>query len=377
MTFPVAVPRSPAIVLLAASALAGSPSLAAPPGPAHAAASEASVAGHYYLSGVMETGSELLLREDGTFEWYISYGALDRFAKGRWSREGASVILKPDGPDDAKPLYAPLGAEPWDLQAEQALLRQQAEEAADAVAARCPFLAGWADIAVTPVPTIDEAATVPVSRESLRRKAAETLQTALLTRNRAAMLARRALDAPSPEANEAVGKAFAAWFDARAAAQSAAGEAYLPDPDLAEPELPAPCIAPETPDAADIPREQWTGGIAVRVLDPVREQTANHVRVTLRHADGQEEQIETGSGGLAIRPGTPDSPVVAVGLSAPYAPGRDASFRIEPASDTVLSFSIDGGQLEQAPFESMRLRIVGQDLAPDIFEGKGLYRRAR
>ena len=58
-----------------------------------AAAPAAALAGEYRLDGVMETGSGLLLREDGSFEWYFSYGALDLGARGRWVRSGEVVEL--------------------------------------------------------------------------------------------------------------------------------------------------------------------------------------------------------------------------------------------------------------------------------------------
>lgn len=56
-------------------------------------------AGHYYLQGVMETGSELLLRADGRFQWYLAVGALDLFAQGRWEADEGTVTLisEPDG----------------------------------------------------------------------------------------------------------------------------------------------------------------------------------------------------------------------------------------------------------------------------------------
>jgi hypothetical protein len=41
-----------------------------------------SLAGHYYLRGVMEVGSELLLHADGRFEYMLAYGALDELASG-------------------------------------------------------------------------------------------------------------------------------------------------------------------------------------------------------------------------------------------------------------------------------------------------------
>lgn len=52
------------------------------------------LAGEYALAGVMETGSGLLLRDDGSFEWYFSYGALDLGARGTWTRTGGAVELE-------------------------------------------------------------------------------------------------------------------------------------------------------------------------------------------------------------------------------------------------------------------------------------------
>jgi len=38
---------------------------------------ESALAGHYYLKGAMETGSELFLKENGKFEWMLSYRNTD------------------------------------------------------------------------------------------------------------------------------------------------------------------------------------------------------------------------------------------------------------------------------------------------------------
>jgi len=40
--------------------------------------------GEYYLRGVMETASGFKLDKDGTFQFFLSYGALDRFGSGVW-----------------------------------------------------------------------------------------------------------------------------------------------------------------------------------------------------------------------------------------------------------------------------------------------------
>jgi hypothetical protein len=49
--------------------------------------------GHYFLEGVREVGSELMLKPDGTFEYMLAYGAADYSATGKWRHEGDSVIL--------------------------------------------------------------------------------------------------------------------------------------------------------------------------------------------------------------------------------------------------------------------------------------------
>ena len=42
----------------------------------------ATAAGHYYLTGVHEVGSELVLLPDGRFHYFLAYGAYDEYATG-------------------------------------------------------------------------------------------------------------------------------------------------------------------------------------------------------------------------------------------------------------------------------------------------------
>ena len=55
------------------------------------------MAGNYVLHGVMEVGSELLLKPDGKFEFMLAYGAADYWAKGTWSHDGNAVVLHSAG----------------------------------------------------------------------------------------------------------------------------------------------------------------------------------------------------------------------------------------------------------------------------------------
>lgn len=57
--------------------------------------------GDYVLQGVMEVGSELMLKPDGTFEYMLAYGAADYWAKGTWKQEGQAVVLHSNGKDEA------------------------------------------------------------------------------------------------------------------------------------------------------------------------------------------------------------------------------------------------------------------------------------
>jgi hypothetical protein len=70
-----------------------SPALAAP------ASKSDDLTGHYYLRNVREVGAELLLKPDGSFEWGMSYGAVDQYAAGKWQRQGDKVVLQTANPD--------------------------------------------------------------------------------------------------------------------------------------------------------------------------------------------------------------------------------------------------------------------------------------
>ena len=59
------------------------------------------LAGHYVLQGVMEVGSELWLKPDGSFEYMLAYGAADYFAKGTWRHDGNAVVLNSAGKEEA------------------------------------------------------------------------------------------------------------------------------------------------------------------------------------------------------------------------------------------------------------------------------------
>jgi hypothetical protein len=52
-----------------------------------------SLAGEYYLRGVMETASGFKLNTDSTFQFFFSYGSLDRYGSGKWTSKNDHVTL--------------------------------------------------------------------------------------------------------------------------------------------------------------------------------------------------------------------------------------------------------------------------------------------
>lgn len=49
--------------------------------------------GNYYLQGVREVGSQIILFDNGKFSYFLSYGAVDQSAAGTWRKDGQSIVL--------------------------------------------------------------------------------------------------------------------------------------------------------------------------------------------------------------------------------------------------------------------------------------------
>lgn len=327
--------------------------------------------GHYYLSGVMETGSELLLRADGSFEWFMSYGAVDQAAHGTWGREGKSIMLTTSPPTADKPLFAFLEVEPWSTKAEDEMLKRERDAKAQVVRDTCPFLTdSWVS---TPSSRMPDSTKQPPAE--LRQKAADTVLKEKNARSRVEMLARDVMALPASERAaryDAVMRVLQDWMQARYDAREASLDAGLGEPTLDDPALPAGCALP-SPAAASTPATM-AGGLGVRVYDLESHQGAKAVEATLQFADGREMQLTTAGRGLAIARGPFATDAVKVTLHADYAKGRDASFDIPSTRNGLIHFSIDASQLAQPAFDSLNLRIEGKALIPDEF-GRGRYER--
>lgn len=358
-----------------------------------------SLAGRYYLNGVTEVGSELLLRDDGRFEWFLAYGAMDRTASGRWSAADGRVVLTTDLPAQDAPLFRRDGAMPWDEDTEDRLRDMEADAAESAAYARCPFL----DVAgaVSAPPFADDTKAEP-SPQALA-KAAREAQTALVAaRSGAESAADRAMaararadgaprdgalrDAADATMAQAV-DAMATYRAAEAAVRDAFDNANLDRPDMPPPRVPAACALPP-PRAPGLPTGVKPGqGLGVVVGDPKADLRFSGIRVEFEFADGHHEARVTNRGGWALlrpRPGAALRRIVLRGAEAEDGnggegglPAVEQAFDIAPAQGDVVLIALDSARLVPPMFDTMTLRIDGDALVPTWPDGdeRGRYVR--
>lgn len=333
---------------------------------------DAVLAGHYHLSGVMETGSELLLKADGRFEWYISYGAVDQLAKGRWGRAGQTVTLAADIPPADAPLLGADEAFPWDEMAERRLRDAERERAAEAIAGRCPWTIG---VAASPSLILPEDRPAPGPAE--RARAEQTRRAAETARDEASRAALKGAAASASEADRTAAEAaMVTWYEAQYEMEQAYRAADVPLPDIGAPAVPAECQAALDDAAANapIPPSQWRRGVAVVVGDPARDLRLSRVGVTFVFNDGHRETAETSQGGWASVPRRTGAAVEQLVLTLPDGSGRSVSLLIKPLAEGVQTVAVETQQLVAPPFEVMRLQVQGRDLIPENM-GRGRYSR--
>ncbi len=332
---------------------------------------DAKFIGHYYLAGVMETGSELQLRPDGTFDWFLSYGAVDQSAQGTWQRHGQEIVLTSMPATKNKTLFAFLEVEPWGPAAEDEMRRRERDAEAERIRARCPFLTdSWVS-----TPSIPSSVLASPTRAELQGRAAAALSKAIAARTGVESLARIVMARPAsdqPRYADQINDVLTNWIQSRSDANETADAAGLAAPGLGEPVLPDTCNPPGPLAAAST--ASLTGGLGVRMMDLDSHHGVSGVTATLQFADGHRETLQTAGRGLAIRPGPAPSGAVRIMLHVGFAPEHDATFALPPVTRGIIHFAIDTSQLMAPAFASLRLRIDGAALIPLEF-GRGRYER--
>lgn len=331
---------------------------------------DTALVGHYYLSGVMETGSELLLKAEGRFDWYMSYGSVDQIAKGRWGRSGETVTLFADLPTADAPLFRADEVFPWDEAAEREQREYERSEQVELIAARCP----WNVAATSPLWSYD-LENPKVASEAQLAKASEAKRIAEAARDEASQIvAKAAMASANDDARAAADAAMSAYHAAHSEMAQAFHDAGLPEPNIGSPAVPAECQLPADESYRQIAESEWRRGVGVIIGDPAREMRLSRVEVTFVFGDGHRETTKTRRGGFAFVPVRKGAAVeqIVVALSEPVS--RSQTLTIKPLIEGLQAVIVDTQQLVEPAFSVMRFTVEGKDLIPQDMP-RGRYSR--
>lgn len=354
------------------------------------------VGGHYYLSGVTEVGSELRLRDDGRFEWFLAYGAMDQTARGRWSERDGRVVLTTERPaPDGAPFHLDAAFD-WYAQTEERLRDMEAGRAGDLARERCPFLTVADGDSAPPMiggPKPSPEALAQAARDSLPSVASTR---AVFEATAALALASQAYvtwvmgdEKLQRDADDAMRLAVAAMEAYRAnlaQARDAHFAAGLDLPELPEPRIPAECGMPVDTDAQAVADAQPGQGLGVVIGDPAAGLRFPGIRVEFEFSDGHREvRVTNGDGWALLRPRAGATLRRVTLRDAGDAEGGDSApaglfagtIEFDPAKGDVLAIAFDSARYSTPAFERMELRVDGDALIPTWPDGdeRGRYVR--
>jgi hypothetical protein len=333
--------------------------------PMWASAATPDPVGHYYLSGVHEVGSELLLKPDGRYDWYMSYGSVDQFSKGTWRRAESTIVLTADVADPKAAVFKLEAQAPWNERAEDKAQEAPYQARVSAVYGRCPFLVSDGDMTSAPAMYRD----VADPAEKAKAEAAAVFATLARAKFERAAAVALTKNSNHKETMRAATEAIKAWRLAESAMDEAYSKAGLPTPRLAEPKLPAVCTFPSEPNAANIAPGKWLRGVAVNVADPAVEMRFSGITVVFGYTDGTTSAgVVTDNGGWALAPVR--KTVKRVTLSLRGDDPHTASFEIKPMAEGIQPVTLDSQKVVAPPFSELTLRIDGEDLVPENDRGR-------
>jgi hypothetical protein len=333
--------------------------------------------GHYYLSGVMETGSELLLKPDGTYQWVLMVGSLDLYSDGTWRTEtGADkkqhVILTAKEFDTKKPPLIIRALEPWNEAAEENAQEDAMTERNKEILSRCKFLDDDGG-----EPFVDWALSLPYQEVNPKlieqvNVAAKIVQKARTDYEIAAVNAMSG-DGRDDDLHKIARTARLAWRLAYNKHAQAASDAKLFFKPRVEPVLPKQCIMEDAPiRPSQIDKSKWIGGVAVRIQNTQSGSYLNDVAIGFELESGEIIERTTRSGGIAWIPRTDDDRVTSIFVAGKNViEPKTYKFPIPPTSQGYIPIEISLTTL--APFTEMRLEVSGRDLIG--FDGRGRYSR--
>ena len=324
------------------------------------AAEQTSFVGRYYLQGVREVGSELMLRADGSYSWMLAYGNQDHLSEGRWSRQGNRIVLTATLPTATGPLVwfdTKQKKIPWSFEAEQALQEQQYLQLREQVLKACPFMDA-ADYASAPK-MIGEPEPTKQEREQRADKALIELQVATKSLEQASAEAvQQKTEAAMHKAVEAMDRFQSAWLTAK----EAGWDAGRPIPKRPVLSLPKQCRLPQKPDLKSDRPDSWSKrGIGVVLLDNVSGSPVYRLQTTFNLADGTK-RAAVSSGSIAVAPLEQQERVVSFDLKLGQGKVETLSLPPDTVPGSIYSVRIDTSKLIKPFFSELVLEIEGNAL---------------
>ena len=350
----------------------------------------AALAGHYYLEGADDAGSELVLEPDGRFQWSLSYGLMVESARGHWNVGGNGIVLTVQPPAGEKPVFSLDQVVAWTADAQKRLDEFAAERQDALIEEACGYLKTYqsgfeyAELLAASLPDASPAdrAGRSAAEASLAPALAALEQSRLALEATAAQTKPKAWQAPPP-GNAALAAAVAGAEDGGAedgaledgqVAADIAVRTYLQRLEQAAalhakagramPKQPAPrfdrerCLDPAA-------KADGRGGYAVVIGDPQRGYRAQGIGVEFVYSDGRSERTETGPGGWALavqRPGVRLSQAILQPADRPR-----ETLALDESQGRIFAIRLDTAAAMPASFEQLILTQDGGDLiAPRI-----------
>ena len=333
------------------------------------AAEQAGFSGRYYLQGATNIGSELLLRSDGSYDWMLAEGNRDYVSGGRWSQQGATIVLKATSPSASGPLFqlAPREqTDPWNFAAEQALQDWEYTQQRQQVLKTCPFLdsneyASSPRMIGEPEPSKEE-------REKQADEALRKLHKATRAVEKAAAEAMQ-LNTPIAlqKAVDAMDQFQAAWLAAKETNWDA-GRKGIERPVM---NLPLVCRLPQEPQVSRDKPASWSKkGVGVVVRDSVTNFPVSRLTATFIYADGTTQGAVAADDGVYIVPLSAHGDPVSLMFSA----GPQRTEKIVLAAGllpgTLCPVMVDTTRLVPPLFQELRLEIDGDGLVWQTIGGR-------
>jgi len=335
--------------------------------PAHAGSEHKDLSGHYYLQGVMEVGSELLLKDDGSYQWFMSYGAVDQSSKGSWTVDASGVHLTPAKPEGGRVPVVLNEAADWSDYAEYRLRQKLAKLEEAQLSSRCPSM--------TMGTSADAAyATDWKPDPSLSGQAADALKPLEGLRIAAEKAAELSAEKPADETLRAKSDAavFAFWAG-YGKARDLHQNAGITVPDIALPQAPRACRATVVTENRNIPPADWIGQQGVVVLDRQLESGIPDIGIRIDYADGKMAEGRTDGRGFFAPVPQMKADVRQVVVSFNEMGLTPVTLPVSRKGRVLMMLDFDYRAAMPA-FDRMDLTRVPEGLKPDGY-GRGVYIR--